>query len=99
LNASLLALSYGASFVARLFAGDPEGITKALVEGIQHKGFAIFHLYTSCVTFDKQFKTWDHLKEWVHPLNENHDPSNLKQAISEAMDDPFSVGILYKRLE
>jgi 2-oxoglutarate ferredoxin oxidoreductase subunit beta len=99
LNASLLALSYGASFVARLFAGDPEGITRALVEGIQHKGFAIFHLYTSCVTFDKQFKTWDHLKEWVHPLNEHHDPSNLKRAIGEAMDDPFSLGILYRRME
>ena len=48
LNATLLALSYGASFVARLFAGDPEGITKALVEGIQHKGFSFFHLYIRC---------------------------------------------------
>jgi 2-oxoglutarate/2-oxoacid ferredoxin oxidoreductase subunit beta len=99
LNATLLALSYGASFVARLFAGDPQGITGALLEGIQHKGFSFFHLYTSCVTFDKAFKTWDHLKEWVHPLSEKHDSSNLKQAVNEAMDDPFSLGILYKRME
>lgn len=99
LNAALMALSYGASFVARLFAGDPEGITKALVEGIRHKGFSFFHLYTSCVTFDKQFKTWDHLKEWVHPLPEEHDARDLKQAITMALDDPFSLGILYKRGE
>ena len=99
LNATLLALSYGASFVARLFAGDPQGITRALVEGVQHKGFSFFHLYTSCVTFDKEFKTWDHLKAWVHPLSEKHDSSNLKQAMNEAMDDPYSLGILYRRIE
>jgi 2-oxoglutarate ferredoxin oxidoreductase subunit beta len=97
LNATLLALSYGASFVARLFAGDPEGITNALIEGIQHKGFSFFHLYTTCVTFDKQFKTWDHLKKWIHPLPDQHDPSDLKQAMDRVFGDDFSVGIFYKR--
>lgn len=97
LNATLMALSYGATFVARLFAGDPESITEALVEGIQHKGFSFFHLYTTCVTFDKEFKTWQNLKEWVHPISKNHDPSNLKQAIHVALDDQFSLGILYKK--
>jgi len=97
LNGTLMALSYGASFVARLFAGDPESITRALIEGIQHKGFSFFHLYTSCVTFDKTFKTWDHLKEWVHPIPENHDTSDLKQAMSLALDDEFCLGLLYRR--
>lgn len=97
LNGTLMALSYGATFVARLFAGDPETITAALIEGIRHEGFSFFHLYSTCVTFDKQFKTWDHLKEWSHPLPEDHDPSDLKQAINKAHDDPFSLGILYKR--
>jgi 2-oxoglutarate/2-oxoacid ferredoxin oxidoreductase subunit beta len=99
LNGTLLALSYGASFVARLFAGDPDGIARALKEGIQHKGFAFFHIYSSCVTFDKEFKTWDHLKDWVHPLPSTHDPSDLKTAIHEAMDDPFSLGVIYRRPE
>ena len=97
LNGTLMALSYGASFVARLFAGDPESITRALIEGIQHKGFSFFHLYTSCVTFDKAFKTWDHLKEWVHPIPEDHDTSDLKQAMSLALDDEFCLGIMYRR--
>jgi 2-oxoglutarate/2-oxoacid ferredoxin oxidoreductase subunit beta len=99
LNGTLLALSYGASFVARLFAGDPDGIARALKEGIPHKGFAFFHIYSSCVTFDKEFKTWDHLKDWVHPLPSTHDPSDLKTAIHEAMDDPFSLGVIYRRPE
>ena len=97
LNGTLMALSYGASFVARLFAGDPESITRTLIEGIQHKGFSFFHLYTSCVTFDKAFKTWDHLKEWVHPVSEDHDTSDLKQAMSLALDDEFCLGIMYRR--
>jgi 2-oxoglutarate ferredoxin oxidoreductase subunit beta len=99
LNATLMALSYGATFVARLFAGEPDSITRALIEGIRHKGFSFFHLYTSCVTFDKEFKTWQNLKQWVHPIPNTHDPSNLKQAINEALDDQFSLGILYKRQE
>jgi 2-oxoglutarate ferredoxin oxidoreductase subunit beta len=97
LNGTLMALSYGAGFVARLFAGDPEAITEVLLQGIRHEGFSFFHLYSTCVTFDKQFKTWDHLKEWTHPLPQSHDPSDLKQAMSEAHDDPFSLGILYRR--
>lgn len=97
LNATLMSLSYGASFVARLFAGDPDGITAAILEGINHKGFSFFHIYTTCLTFDKGFKTWDHLKEWVHPLPDDHDNSDHKKAIDLALDDPFSMGILYKR--
>ena len=97
LNGTLMALAYGASFVARLFAGDPEAITRALVEGVRHKGFSFFHLYTSCVTFDKAFKTWDHLKQWVHPLPEDHDPSDRKQAMSLVLEDDFCLGILYRR--
>ena len=97
LNGTLMALAYGASFVARLFAGDPDAITRAIMEGVRHKGFSFFHLYTSCVTFDKAFKTWDHLKQWVHPLPEDHDPSDRKQAMSLALEDDFCLGILYRR--
>jgi 2-oxoglutarate ferredoxin oxidoreductase subunit beta len=97
LNATLLALSYGAGFVARLFAGDPEGIAAALMEGVRHKGFSFFHLYTSCVTFDKSYKTWDHLKQWVHPLPEDYDASDRKKAIAYVLDDDFSLGIIFRR--
>ncbi len=58
-----MALTYGASFVARLFAGDPKGITEALKEGTLHEGFAFFHIYSTCLTFDKAFKTWANLKK------------------------------------
>ncbi len=97
LNATLLALSYGASFVARLFAGDPKGIADALIQGIKHKGFSFFHIYTSCVTFDKQYKTWDHLKKWSHPLPEGHNASDRKAALNLVLEDDFCLGILFKK--
>jgi 2-oxoglutarate ferredoxin oxidoreductase subunit beta len=97
LNATLMALSYGASFVARLFAGDPESITEALMVGIKHPGFSFFHIYTTCLTFDKQYKTWDNLKEWSHPLPDHHDPSDRKTATVLALEDEFVMGIIYKR--
>ena len=95
LNAALMALSYGATFVARLFAGDPEGITAALVEGIRHEGFSFFQIYSTCLTFDKKFKTWENLKERVHSLPERYDPSDRKGAIAHVLDDDYTVGILY----
>lgn len=97
LNATLMALSYGASFIARLFAGDPESITAALIEGIKHPGFAFFHIYSTCVTFDKQNKTWEHLKERVHPLPKGYDPSDRKKAMAHVLEDDYSVGILFRR--
>lgn len=96
LNATLLALSHGASYIARLFAGDPPGITEALKEGAQRKGFSFFHVYTSCVTFDKKFKTWNNLKERVHPLPQEYDPYNRIEAFKMVLEDDYSLGVIYK---
>jgi 2-oxoglutarate ferredoxin oxidoreductase subunit beta len=96
LNPTLMALSYGATFVARLFAGDPEDIAAALVAGTRHEGFAFFHLLSTCLTFDKNYKTWNHLKEWVHPLPEGHDSSDRKGAMNHVLEDGFSTGIIYR---
>ena len=97
LNGTLMALSYGASFVARVFAGDADHIAEVVAEAVAHPGFAIIHAYTSCVTFDKQFKTWKFLKEQSHPLPSDHDAGNRKAAISLVLDDDFAMGILYQK--
>ncbi len=99
LNATLMALTYGASFVARLFAGDPERIAEVLRQGVQHKGFAIFHIMTTCLTFDKTFKTWENLKSWVRPLPKSHDPSNLQSAYEQVFKHDFTTGVIYRREE
>jgi 2-oxoglutarate ferredoxin oxidoreductase subunit beta len=96
LNATLMALTYGASFIARLFAGNPRSITAALVEGARREGFSFFHIYTSCVTFDKAFKTWNNLKTRVHGLPDGYDPSNRRAAFGHILGDDFSTGVIYR---
>ncbi len=97
LNATLMALSNGAGFVARLFAGNPDMIAEMITLGVRHKGFSFFHVFSSCVTFDKQYKTWKNLKEWVHPLPEDHNPNDYKGAIDQVLSDDFSMGLIYRK--
>jgi 2-oxoglutarate ferredoxin oxidoreductase subunit beta len=97
LNATLMALTYGAGFVARLFAGDPTGTAEAIKEGINHKGFSLFHMYSTCVTFDKTFKTWANLKTKVHSLPEGYDPTDFHAAFDTVLKDDFAMGIIYRR--
>lgn len=39
-----IALASGASFIARGFSGDPNGLTKILTEAIEHKGFSLVEI-------------------------------------------------------
>ncbi len=48
----LLALSLGATFVARSFSGDKSQLVPILKAGIAHKGFAIVDVISPCVSFN-----------------------------------------------
>ena len=48
----LLALSLGATFVARSFSGDKEQLVPILKAGLAHRGFALIDVISPCVTFN-----------------------------------------------
>ncbi len=48
----LLALSLGATFVARSFSGDKAHLVPILKAGLRHKGFAFVDVISPCVTFN-----------------------------------------------
>ncbi|MGH8220451.1 MAG: 2-oxoacid:ferredoxin oxidoreductase subunit beta [Steroidobacteraceae bacterium] len=48
----LLALSLGASFVARSFSGDKAQLVPILEAGMRHQGFALVDVLSPCVTFN-----------------------------------------------
>jgi 2-oxoglutarate ferredoxin oxidoreductase subunit beta len=48
----LLALTLGATFVARGFSGDKEQLVPLLKAGIAHRGFALVDVISPCVTFN-----------------------------------------------
>ena len=47
-----LALTLGATFVARSFSGDKEQLVPILKAGLKHKGFAFIDVISPCVTFN-----------------------------------------------
>ena len=52
IDGCLLALSLGATFVARSFSGDKAQLVPILKAGIVHRGFAFLDVISPCVTFN-----------------------------------------------
>ncbi|MBU1171551.1 MAG: 2-oxoacid:ferredoxin oxidoreductase subunit beta [Proteobacteria bacterium] len=97
LNPIKLALAYGASFVARGFAGDPEGLKHLAKEAITHKGFSFLHITTPCVTFDKFNFTWKNLKENHSYIDQSiHNVTDMESAMRIAEHERFKLGVFYK---
>lgn len=92
-----LALSYGATFVARAFAGDVDQMTGIFKEAIKHKGFSFVHILTPCVTFDKVNYTWKNLKENVEEIHDEFDNTNHTEAMRIAEKSRLFTGIFYQR--
>ena len=52
INPIMLALSIGATFVARSFSGDKEQLVPILKAAFAHRGFALVDVISPCVTFN-----------------------------------------------
>src|SRR5258705_9581817 len=48
----LLALTLGATFVARSFSGDKAQLVPLIQAGLRHNGFALIDVLSPCVTFN-----------------------------------------------
>jgi 2-oxoglutarate ferredoxin oxidoreductase subunit beta len=88
-----LALAAGASFVARGFSGDPNGLAHMLVEALQHPGFALVHVLSPCPTYRPEQMDW---KKVVQPFDveETSDPIEAMHRVQS--DDGMSTGFIYR---
>ena len=94
LNPLALAISAGATFVARGFSGDIPGLTALMKAAIEHKGFSVVDILQPCVTFDKI-----HTYAWYRQRLYNMETPDTKiKALELAMEwgDKIPVGIFYK---
>ncbi len=69
----LEAISAGASFVARSFAGDKKQLVPLLKAALNHRGTSFIDIVSPCVTFNdfsSSTKSWDWAKEHEEPLHE-----------------------------
>jgi 2-oxoglutarate/2-oxoacid ferredoxin oxidoreductase subunit beta len=98
LNPLALAITAGATFVARGFSGEQAQLQNLMAQAIQHKGFALIDVFSPCVTYNK-VNTYPWFKERVYKLeDENWDPSDPMKAIQKTFEwgDKIPLGLFYK---
>ncbi|HEX2035845.1 MAG TPA: 2-oxoacid:ferredoxin oxidoreductase subunit beta, partial [Chloroflexota bacterium] len=97
LNPLMLAISAGATFVARGFSAEPQKLADLIIQGIDHKGFAFIDVYSPCPTFNK-VNTFKYYKESVAWLPADHDPTDTIQGMHYAnSQDPLYLGVFHRR--
>jgi 2-oxoglutarate/2-oxoacid ferredoxin oxidoreductase subunit beta len=94
-NPIAVAISLNASFVARVFIGDPEFTKEILKKAIMHKGYALVDILQPCVTFNK-INTYQWFKENSYKLEDSYDPHNRFAAFKRAVENgKMPLGIFY----
>jgi len=91
-----LAISFGASWVARGFSGDIKGTTELMRLAITHKGFAFLNIISPCVTWrgDDQHKE---IRAKVRAVSAEHDKSSREIALRLTNESGIvTTGLLYE---
>ncbi|MBL7054079.1 2-oxoacid ferredoxin oxidoreductase [Patescibacteria group bacterium] len=99
INPLSLALVAGASFVARAFTGDVDGLSKILKQAINHKGLAVVEILQPCVTFN-YINTYSWYKDRVYNLSKSYNFKNKELALKTitATQSKIPLGVFYKQL-
>ena len=93
-NPLAVAISLGAPFVARAFAGDKEKTVEIIKKAIEFKGFAVVDIFQPCVSFNK-VNTYKWYKENTYYLKD-HDPTDREKGLKLAFkEDKYPLGIIY----
>lgn len=95
-NPLAVALSLGATFVARANAGDILQTKEIIKAAIRHRGYALVDVFQSCIVFNK-VNTYQWFKEHTYYLDETHNRSDRMKALALALDqERYALGILYQ---
>jgi 2-oxoglutarate ferredoxin oxidoreductase subunit beta len=101
-NPITLALSAGATFVARGFSGEQKHLTELLKQAISHKGFSFLDIFSPCVTYNKD-NTFQWFRPRVKKLEEDasYDPTNWPEAVKRATvwGDEIPIGKFFERTD
>jgi 2-oxoglutarate ferredoxin oxidoreductase subunit beta len=95
-----LALSQGATFVARGFSLDIPHLSNLIVEALTHRGYALIDVLQPCVTFNRPM-SYEWYRERVYQVeDEGHDASDRAAALARAFEYPgegrIPIGIIYR---
>jgi len=92
-----LAVSQDASFVARGFTGDKEGLKSILKQAIQWKGFSLVDVLQPCVTFNHT-NTFGWYRSRLYPLPEEYNSEDQVEAFKKSLEwgDKIPIGVIYR---
>jgi 2-oxoglutarate/2-oxoacid ferredoxin oxidoreductase subunit beta len=98
LNPLALAITSGATYVARGFSGENKQLADLIAGGLAHRGFALIDVFSPCVTYNK-VNTYPWFKERVYKLeDENWDASDAQKSLVKSFEwgDRIPLGVLYQ---
>lgn len=95
LNPLSLAITMGAPFVARGFAGEQEHLKAVIKEAILFRGTAIVDILQPCVTFNK-INTYQFYRERVYKLDTPVTDKYEALKAAEVWGEKIPIGIIYK---
>jgi 2-oxoglutarate ferredoxin oxidoreductase subunit beta len=97
-NPISLAISAGAGFVARGFAGDTAHLQTLIVSAIKHRGFSLVDVFQPCVTFNSLNTYAWFYKRVVKMETLNHNPADIQAAWikSQHGTDQIPIGVFYQ---
>src|SRR5712672_1310852 len=101
-NPISLALSAGATFIARGFSAEQKHLTELLKRAIQHKGFSFIDVFSPCVTYNH-----DNTYQWFRPRvkkledDATFNASEWQMAIERSIlwGDEIPIGKFFERTD
>ena len=96
-----LYLTLGTSFIASAFSGNPRQLANLITEGMNHKGFAMVHVQSPCVTYNDTYQLLKgDARQGIEPLiwdvPEDHDVTSKSSAYSLIQKRGLPLGVIYK---
>lgn len=98
INPVSLAITLGATFVARVYAGDIPMTAELIMAANNHRGLALIDILQPCVTFNKEI-THEFYQKNVYKLPEGWNRTNKIAAIEKSWEwgeKQIPVGIFYE---
>jgi len=96
LNPLTMALTYGATYVARVFSQDRDNVTDMITEAIAHKGFSFIHVLSPCIEFHKTV-TYESWENEVSYLPDSYVADNRVEAlVMSESKEPIYTGLFLR---
>lgn len=99
INPIPLAITAGATYVARGYTGQVKHLAELIKGGIEHRGFALIDAFSPCVTYNLD-NGHDFFKQRTRKLEDmGHDPHDFNAAMEKAYmwGDEIPIGLFWKR--